>query len=99
LKKQKKCWWKNGNIELKDYFEHFICAINVLKHGQGKSYNQLLSKSESLPFKIKLPGQNFFHEADVSEILTLIQVDDEFVLNCAEVIKRVSEEIRKENSH
>lgn len=84
---------KKQNLELHDRFDEFICAINVLKHGEGKSYDALLSKSELLPFKIKLQGENFFDEGDVSEIDTLIEVDDSFVLNCADLINKVSCEI------
>lgn len=82
------------SIELHDRFDEFICAINVLKHGEGPSYETLLLKSESLPFRIKLRGENYFDEGDVSEIKTLIEVDDNFVMNCADLIDKVTEEIR-----
>ena len=95
FEKAKKMLIQTGNNELLNRFEDFICAINVLKHGQGRSYNALVAKSDSLPFKIKLPGENFFDEGDVSEISTLIEVDDKFVLNCAELIRQVSKEIRR----
>lgn len=94
----KKVIVKNGKVELQNRFDNFICAINVLKHGRGRSYDTLVSISELLPFKIKLPGENFFNEGDVSEVSTLIKVDDEFVLNCAELIEQISNEIRNEFS-
>ena len=94
----KKILIKAGNIDLKNHFEEFICAINVLKHGKGKSYNTLVEKSNSLSFRIKLIGENFFDEGDLSEISTLIEVNDKFVLDCAELIENVSKEIRKERS-
>ena len=87
---------KSGKVELYNRFNDFLDAINVLKHGQGRSYEALVAKSGSLPFKIKLPGENLFYEGDVSEISTLIQVDDKFVLSCAELIEHVSKEIRAE---
>jgi hypothetical protein len=93
----KKILNQSGNNDLKNRFEDFNCAINTLKHGKGKSYNALVAKSSSLPFRIKLPGENFFNEGDVSEILTLIEVNDEFVLDCARLIEEVSDEIRKVN--
>ncbi len=77
-------------IVLHDRFQVFIAAINVLKHGRGVSYDFLVNKSNALPFNIKLPGQSFFFEGDVSEISTLIEVDDKFVLDCAELIEHVS---------
>jgi len=94
----KKILIQKGYSELNDRFEIFINAINVLKHGRGRSYDALVSKSESLPFRIKLPGEIFFFEGDVSEVSTLIEVDDKFVLNCAELIEHVSEILRKEGS-
>ena len=92
----KKTLIKIGKIELNDRFDNFVCAINVLKHGQGRSYNTLVSKYKLLPFRIKLPGENFFDEGDVTEVSTLIVVDDTFVLNCAKLIEEVSKEIRNE---
>jgi len=98
LEDAKKILIQSGNIDLNNRFEDFICAINVLKHGKGKSYNALLSKTASLSFRIKSPEENFFKEGDVSEVSTLIEVDDKFVLDCAELIEHVSKEIRKERS-
>lgn len=84
-----------GNDDLKNRLEDFICAINVLKHGKGRSYDELIAKSSSLPFRVKLPDEALFYEGDVSEVTTLIQVNNVFVLNCAKLIEEVSEEIRK----
>jgi hypothetical protein len=84
---------QKGNLELLELFDNFICAINVLKHGEGRSYETLVSKVDILPFRIKMPGEYFFAEGDVSEVDTLIQVDDQFVLQCADLIERVSKEI------
>lgn len=81
-------------LELHNRFEDFIYAINVLKHGEGRSYDALVSKHEDLQFRIKLKGQNFFDEGDISEINTLIEVNDDFVLNCANLIETVLNEIR-----
>jgi hypothetical protein len=80
---------------LKERFVDLQRAINVLKHGQGASYNALVAKADWLPFRIKRPGEKFFFEGDVSEIATLIEVDDAFVLNCAEVIRQVSQTVQK----
>lgn len=82
------------NVELYDRFDEFIRAINVLKHGEGRSYDALMSKSELLPFGIKLREENFFDEGDFSEIVALIEVNDNFVLNRANLNEKVSNEIR-----
>jgi len=79
-----------GKTDIKERFEYFYLAINVLKHGFGRSYDTLVAKVDRLPFKIKLPNESFFFEGDVSEVLTLIEVDDIFVQNCSNVIKDVS---------
>jgi hypothetical protein len=80
---------------LQELLSNFQMAINVLKHGRGRSYEALVAKSASLPFKIKQPKQEFFDEGDVSEIRTLIEVDDAFILGCAQVIEDVAAVIRR----
>jgi len=80
---------------LKERFDKLLLAINVLKHGHGRSYDALVAKAKTLPFRIKLPGESFFFEGDVSEISTLIEVDDALVQYCGEVISEVSETIRR----
>lgn len=73
--------------DLASRFEQFVAAVNVLKHGKGRSYDWLLSRSEALPFTIKARDQNFFFEGDVSEPDTLVLVDDAFVRSCAELVQ------------
>ena len=60
-------------------FDQFAAAVNVLKHGRGRSYDWLLSMRETLPFFLKGRDQHFFFEGDVSEPDTLVLVDDAFV--------------------
>lgn len=79
-----------GNGELRDLFVKLQQAVNVLKHGRGRSYESLVAVVSTLPFRVKLPDEAFFNEGDVSEISTLIEVDDKFVLLCADVISQVS---------
>ena len=79
-----------GESQLKDRFSDLKLAINVLKHGKGPSYDALVKKAGALPFRVKLPNDAFFNEGDVSEVATLVEVDDAFVLLCAEVIHNVS---------
>ena len=78
-----------GEEILSERFSNLQLAINVLKHGQGRSYTILLAKEASLPFNIKRPGDHFFNEGNVAEVSTLIEVDDAFVLRCAETIRDV----------
>jgi hypothetical protein len=91
---------ENGFVEARKYledgsdlgtrFSQFLSAINVLKHGRGRSYEVLLAERDRLPFRILTPEEDFFCEGDVSEVSTLIEVGDQFVLGCAQVIEDVS---------
>jgi hypothetical protein len=83
-----------GLHQLEQIFTNYQRAINVLKHGEGPSYQHLLSDASHLPFRIKRPGEHLFNEGDVSEISTLVLVDDEFVVGCARIIDQVSEAIQ-----
>lgn len=85
-----------GLRDLNERFEDLYFAINVLKHGHGKSYNALCAKAGQLPFRVKLPGQNFFNEGDAAEVATLIEVDDKFVRYCFDTITEVSEAIQNQ---
>ncbi len=81
---------RDGEDELQKRFSQFASAINILKHGRGRSYDTLLDEADDLPFRLKRPNERFFFEGDVSEVSTLIKVDDQFVLGCARVIREVS---------
>ncbi len=93
FKEVKKILEEKGNNTLLERFNDYYLAINVLKHGRGKSYNELVERYESLPFNIKLEDESFFNEGDVSEINTLIEVDNNFVLECANLLVEVCKEI------
>ena len=81
---------KNDSLDaLNIRFLDFRKAVNVLKHGRGSSYDELVRRAKELPFRGKLPHETFFSEGDLSEVDTLIEVDDDFIRNCARVIKDV----------
>jgi hypothetical protein len=81
---------KSGKIALAETLNDYQLAINVLKHGQGRSYQQLLQKSSKLEFKVKPEGEPFFFEGDVSEVGVLIDVDEQFVRRCAALIQQAN---------
>jgi hypothetical protein len=87
---------KVGRVDLKSTFEDLCLAINVLKHGQGRSYDALIFKANTLPFRVRLPEETFFFEGDVSEISTLVEVDDAFVQYCCGIIYEVLLVIRQQ---
>jgi hypothetical protein len=89
---------ESGSLELKQRFSEFEAAVNVLKHGSGRSYDELTQRAHALPFRIKIPGEHFFEEGDVSEVNTLVRVDDQFVRDCAELIAAVAAAVREASS-
>lgn len=89
---------QSGEDGLRARFSDLLLAINVLKHGRGPSYDKLVSKADSLSFRVKLPGEGFFSEGDVSEVWTLVEVDESFLLGCSDVIREVSEAIGRARS-
>jgi hypothetical protein len=91
----KKILEDEGELDLKERFDDLFLAINVLKHGRGRSYDALVAKTHILPFRIKLPNESFFFEGDVSEISTLVEVDNAFVQLCGKVISDVSKSISR----
>ena len=88
-----------GASALKERFVDLQLAINVLKHGRGRSYDVLIQKAKAvaLPFRVKLPSEHFFNEGDIAEVSTLIEVDNAFVLLCVDVIREVSLIIKSAN--
>jgi hypothetical protein len=91
----RECLERSGEIDLRNRFSIFVYAINVLKHGRGKSYDALIAITADLPFRIKRPGEECFSEGDVSEVTTLIEVDDRFVRECAGLVAQVADVISK----
>ena len=80
-------------IELLESFEDFYYAVNVLKHGKGMSYAKLLEKQGNLPFEITPAGSTFRNEGDVSEIETLVCVDNNFLEKFLAVICKCYDEL------
>ena len=60
-----------GNDYLADRIIDYMLAINVLKHGHGRSYDKLQSRP-NLEFKVLPEGDQFFSEGDVSEVNVLV---------------------------
>lgn len=88
---------EQGEQDLLCNFLRYSRAINVLKHGHGRSYDQLLSEVDALPFRVKRRDENFFFEGDVAEVSTLVEVNDEFVKQCVDIIQKVSIAMKIEN--
>jgi hypothetical protein len=89
FKEARRCLDVRGETALAERFSQFYAAINVLKHGKGDSYNRLL-KAASLPFQIERPGAPLFAEGDLTDLSMLVDVDDQFILDCAQLIRDVS---------
>ena len=72
-----------------DRYLDFRLAVNVLKHGEGRSYEKLLDRQALLPFAIKGRGEAFFEEGDVSEVGGLVDTRGRFIDQCVEIISEI----------
>jgi len=84
---------EGGHAKLEEDFADLLRAINVLKHGAGRSCNELLARRDALPFKVRAEGE-FFEEGDVSELDFLVRADDEFFRYCAAIVDEVATKVR-----
>ena len=87
-----------GDDNLARQFRDVQLAINVLKHGRGRSYDALLRRRADLPFRVKAQDDSF-EEGDVSELAFLIRTDEEFLAYCASIVDRVAAAIRAQKGH
>jgi len=96
FKEAKKILKKVGDLDLLNEFIKIELAINALKHGHGKSFNALIEKEKiNNDINVKKSDQDFFDEGDVSEIFTLVDVDNDFIFKCVDIISGVSISISK----
>lgn len=77
-----------NETDLQKRFRVYRLAVNVLKHGRGRSYDSLVQIGD-LPFRILMPGEFFFNEGDVSEVYSLIDIDEAFIRSCVNLIREV----------
>ncbi len=85
---------KLGHLTLAERFADMQLAVNLLKHGEGRSYDALLKKAGSLPFVVMPEEEHFFCEGDVGEVATLVFADNNFVMMCADLIREVTFALR-----
>lgn len=78
-----------GRADLADRLLDHRLAVNVLKHGEGRSYERLLDRRALLPFAIKGKGEAFLEEGDVSEVGGLVDTRGPFVDQCIEIINEI----------
>ncbi|MGY4369220.1 hypothetical protein ACVW1A_005285 [Bradyrhizobium sp. LB1.3] len=103
---QSKLSWARPFVQLDDYLRaqgqnslaaaivDYGLAVNVLKHGEGRSHQDLIARADKVEFKVRAKGEHFHGEGDVSDVGILVDVDDKFVWRCAELIEKASEAIR-----
>ncbi|WNH51119.1 hypothetical protein [Stenotrophomonas oahuensis] len=84
---------EGGHERIEGDFADIIRAINVLKHGAGRSHDELLARRMMLPFKVRTESE-CFEEGDVSELIFLVKVDDEFFQYCASAVAEVAAIVR-----
>ena len=85
---------KNGKAQLASAIYDYRLAVNVLKHGEGRSHQELLARADELEFKVRADGDHFHEEGDVSDVGILVDADDQFVRRCAELIEQAAEAVR-----
>ena len=85
---------KHDKLHLASAIYDYRLAVNVLKHGEGRSHQELIARADKLEFKVRADGDHFHEEGDVSDVGILVDADDQFVRRCAELIKQASEAIR-----
>lgn len=79
----------SGRGDLADRFQDYKDAVNVLKHGAGRSYDRLVARRGELGFNIKGPGESFFDEGDVGEVTGLIDANTAFAEQIASIVDEV----------
>jgi hypothetical protein len=84
-----------GQTDLALRFNQFAAAVNVLKHGKGRSYEKLLEMHGTLPFLLRERDQHLFSEGDVSESYALVVVDDAFIRSCGDLVQASIEAVQK----
>jgi len=82
-----------GRNDLADRLLDYRLAVNVLKHGVGRSYDKLLARRAGLPFVIKGKGEAFFNEGDISEVSGLVDTRGPFIQHCVEIINEIRDVI------
>ena len=91
---------RHAEADLASAISDYYLAVNVLKHGKGRSLDKLRARAGALEFKVKPLSDTFFDEGDVSEVDTFVDADEKFVRRCAELIDAASAIIRsKEDIH
>lgn len=85
----------HGLDDLAERFLDYRDAINVLKHGAGRSHDRLLGRRERLEFRVRPLDEPFHDEGDVSEVSTLVRADTGFVRNCGRLVGEVTEALRR----
>lgn len=83
-----------GETDLHENFCDLSKAVNVLKHGRGRSYKALFDKATQLSFRVK-HSEDGYSEGNVSEVNLLIDVDYDFIDYCAGIIRDVSKVIER----
>lgn len=86
---------EQGMDELADRLLDYRDAINVLKHGAGRSHDRLVGRKGRLNFAVRALDQPFHNEGDVSEVSTLVRADTHFVRNCGRLVAEVTDALRR----
>ncbi|ENG5660868.1 hypothetical protein ABUT75_002436 [Flavobacterium psychrophilum] len=96
LEEAKKILKENGENLLHEKFIELQYVVNVLKHGKGRSYNQLIEKeNRKINVIIKELEPEYYDEGSIDEISSLIEVNNEFIDESINLINEFSTVIQK----
>lgn len=87
---------ENEDNLLLEKFIELQLVVNILKHGKGRSYNQLINKKDrKINVIIKELESEYSEEGNVEEISSLIDVNNDFVENSINLINEFSSALQK----
>jgi hypothetical protein len=83
---------REGEVDLGNRFSLFVYAINVRKHGRGRSYDTLAAMGPNLPFRIKRPGEDFFPaaQAELEVYAREQELAEDVVARLAKLLRNVA---------
>lgn len=77
-----------GHCHEAKQFDNYRLAINVLKHGTGKSHNKLLDRHDQLEFEVQKVFGDLNQEGDVCPPSDLVVVSVQFLERCCDLVEQ-----------
>ena len=65
---------RHTKLEIARSVANYRLAVNVLKHGRGTSYDQLVARRSTLDFALRAPDEDFFEEGEPPQVCRRLQL-------------------------